>query len=155
MAARQSAPKTGRPEEICRKYGLPLTAQRRVILEELSLRADHPTADQVFSRVRRQLPEISRTTVYRVLELLVRLGIARKVCHPGAAARYEMRIGRHHHLVCLACESMVDLECPALNSLPLPDVSSGFKIEDYSIQFRGLCPACARKSPVRRDKRSK
>jgi Fur family peroxide stress response transcriptional regulator len=121
----------------------------------LSLRADHPTADQVFSRVSRQLPEISRTTVYRVLELLVRLGIARKVCHPGAAARYEMQIQRHHHLVCLECESMVDLEYPALDSLPLPVVSSGFEIEDYSIQFRGLCPSCARKSPVQRDGRSK
>ncbi len=45
------------------------------------------------------MPEISRTTVYRVLETLVRVGIERKVRHPGAAARYEVETHRHHHLV--------------------------------------------------------
>lgn len=106
--------------EICRKQRLPLTVQRRAVLEELALRGDHPTADDVFSSVRQTLPEISRVTVYRVLQTLVRLGIARAVCHPGAAARYEVRLRRHHHLVCTECESMVDLEDPALDSLPLP-----------------------------------
>jgi Fur family ferric uptake transcriptional regulator len=57
---------------------------------------------------------------------------------------------RHHHLVCLECDSIVDLDSPLLDQLPLPDVSSGFKIEDYSIQFRGVCRACARKSSGKR-----
>lgn len=94
---------------------------------------DHPTA------------QISRTTVYRVLETLARAGVVRKVCHPGTSARYELEKGRHHHLVCLGCERMVDLEDPSLDGLPLPSIISGFRIKDYSIQFRGLCSECARK----------
>jgi Fur family peroxide stress response transcriptional regulator len=136
-------------EQICRRHALPLTIQRRLILETLRARADHPTADQIFEAVRKRIPEISRTTVYRSMETLVRSGIARRVCHPGAAARYEMEMHRHHHLVCLGCEAIVDLQDPLLDGLPFPDRSSGFQIEDYSIQFRGLCSACAAKS-VRR-----
>jgi Fur family transcriptional regulator, peroxide stress response regulator len=136
--------------EVCRKHGLPLTVQRRAILEVLSGRKDHPTADHVFESVRQKMPEISRTTVYRVLETFVQLRIIRKVCHPGAAARYEFQMHRHHHLVCLECEAIVDLEDPSLDGLPLPDVSFSFKIEDYSIQFRGLCSRCLREASSRK-----
>jgi Fur family transcriptional regulator, peroxide stress response regulator len=139
-----------RLEEICRQHAIPLTVQRRAILEELSSRTDHPAADQIFDAVRTRMPEISRTTVYRVLETFVRLGIARKVCHPGAAARYEVQSERHHHLVCLHCESIVDLEDPSLDKLRLLNVTSGFRIADYSIQFRGLCSECSRRSSIRR-----
>ena len=141
-------------ETISREHHLPLTFQRRVILEALSIRLDHPTADQVFDDVRRRVPELSRTTVYRTLETFVRTGIARKVCHPGAAARYELHTQRHHHLVCLNCEAIVDLEDTSLDGLPLPSGKFGFSIADYSIQFRGLCSECAakRKAPAGRIK---
>jgi Fur family peroxide stress response transcriptional regulator len=140
-------------EEICRRNKVPLTIQRRLVLQTLSPRSDHPTADQLFDEVRKQIPEISRTTVYRVLETFVRIGVARKVCHPGAAARYEMKEGRHHHLVCLSCEAMIDLQDPSLDHLALPDASSGFQIVDYSVQFRGLCAKCAAKQSSARSSR--
>ena len=84
--------------------------------------------------------------------MLVEAGIARKVCHPGAAARYEMESQRHHHLVCLRCEAIVDLQDPSLDTLPLPKRKAGFHIEDYSIQFRGLCPGCALKQKAKPSK---
>jgi Fur family peroxide stress response transcriptional regulator len=132
-------------EEVCRRQGLPLTVQRRAVLEELVRRQDHPTADQVFKDVATRLPGVSRTTVYRVLETLVETGIARKVCHPGAAARFEVESHRHHHLVCLRCGRMTDVEDPRLDKLPFPDAGAhGFELTDYSIQFRGTCADCAR-----------
>ena len=78
-------------EAACRDQGLPLTVQRRVILEALAGRDDHPTADDILAQVRGQLPEISRTTVYRVLDALVRLGLAVKISSPGAAVRFDCR----------------------------------------------------------------
>jgi Fur family peroxide stress response transcriptional regulator len=139
-----------RPEEICRKHGLTLTVQRRVVLEELWGRKDHPTADQVFTSVSKKLPEISRTTVYRVLETFVRLGIARLVCHPGAATRYEVWTKRHHHLLCMRCEAIIDLELPSLDRIPLPETPKEFNIEDYSVEFRGVCSTCLRDASGRR-----
>ena len=84
-------------------------------------RHDHPTADQIAEDVAIRLPGVSRTTVYRVLDTLVRISIARKVCHPGAAARFEVESHRHHHLVCVQCGRMIDLEDPRLDKLPFPE----------------------------------
>jgi Fur family peroxide stress response transcriptional regulator len=131
-------------KEACRRHGIPLTVQRSVILEALAGRDDHPTADQILEDVRTRLPGLSRTTVYRVLETLTRIGLAVKTCTPGTAVRFDSCVERHHHLVCLECDRVVDLHDPALDALPLPGSQrgSGFSIQDYSIHFRGLCAEC-------------
>ena len=102
------------PEEefqrLCREQGLPVTVQRRAVWEVLAGREDHPTADQIYDEVSTRLPGVARGTVYRILEAFGRIGLARKVCHPGAAARFETKTHRHHHMVCLECGKMVDLE---------------------------------------------
>src|SRR5690606_4129269 len=107
-------------EVVCRDKGVPLTIQRRSVLEALVRRDDHPTADQIFEDVHRMVPGISRTTVYRVLEALVDAGVAQRVCHPGAAARFDSRTERHHHLVCIRCEKVLDIMVPSLDALLMP-----------------------------------
>jgi Fur family peroxide stress response transcriptional regulator len=130
-------------EESCRRQGVPLTIQRRAVLEALVRRDDHPTADQILEDVNETMPGISRTTVYRVLETLVRAGVAQRICHPGAAARFDARTDRHHHLVCIRCEKVLDIMVPELDSLPLPQADANdFTIMDYTVHFRGLCPEC-------------
>lgn len=140
--------------EACRRQGVPLTVQRSVILEALAGRDDHPTADQLLDAVRTRLPGVSRTTVYRVLDTLVRLGLAVKTCTPGAAVRFDARTERHHHLVCLRCERVVDVHEPALDALDLSRARrGGFEISDYSIHFRGICPDC--RAPEKRGRTSR
>jgi Fur family peroxide stress response transcriptional regulator len=130
-------------EAACRAEGVPLTVQRRTILEVLADRTDHPTADQVYAAVRRRMPDVSRTTVYRVLDTLVRLGLAVKTPHSGAAVRFDPRTERHHHLVCTRCDRVIDLHAPELNALRLPDTRRlGFEIDDFSLHIRGLCADC-------------
>jgi Fur family peroxide stress response transcriptional regulator len=134
-----------RLEQLCRQRGIPLTVQRRVILEVLALRADHPTAEQIFEDVHARIPGLSRTTVYRVLEKLVQLGVARKAAHHDAVARFDGNTGRHHHLVCLHCDKMIDFDAPALNHLSIPNAARAeFEIVDYSVYFQGICPRCRR-----------
>jgi Fur family peroxide stress response transcriptional regulator len=112
--------------------------------------------DELLLDVRSRAPEISRTTVYRVLEAFVRIGVARKVCHPSAAARYEVARDRHHHLVCLVCGRMTDFEDPRLDALPLPESKEhAFDVEDYTIQFRGICAACTRAARASAGKRAR
>jgi len=133
--------------QMCRRQALPLTIQRRHILEVLLGRTDHPTADQVFEEVQARLPGISRTTVYRALNTLVRLGVIRMVCSPGASVRFDANLEQHHHLVCLYCGKMSDWDDPRLNRLPLPNTRrAGFKIVDYTVHFRGACVDCIRKT---------
>ena len=103
-------------EDVCRQRGLSLTVQRRVILEAVLDHADHPTADRIYDEVSRRIPGVSRTTVYRVLEMLVEVGVITKACSPGAATRFDPMTHRHHHLVCLHCDRLIDLEDAELNS---------------------------------------
>lgn len=130
-------------ETQCRRLRLPLTIQRRVVLETVLGCDDHPTADQIVDSVKQRLPAISRTTVYRVLDLLVEMGVIRRLHHPGPATRFDGRTRRHHHLICTKCDKVIDLECVTLDRLALPDVEcEGFEIDDYSVQFMGTCAAC-------------
>ncbi|MEW5885068.1 MAG: Fur family transcriptional regulator [Armatimonadota bacterium] len=139
--------------EACRRSGIPLTTQRSVIFEALAVREDHPTAEQILEDVRARLSEISRTTVYRVLDTLTKLGFASKTCAPGGAVRFDPRTERHHHLVCMGCDQVIDLQDPAFDALPMPHFkkSRGFEIRDYSVYFQGLCAAC-RRDEKRRDR---
>jgi Fur family peroxide stress response transcriptional regulator len=122
----------------------------------LAERIDHPTADQVFAAVRNRMPDVSRTTVYRVLDTLVRLGLAVKTPHPGASVRFDPRTERHHHLVCTGCDRVIDLHAPELNALRLPDTRRfGFEVDDFSLHIRGLCSDCrTERRPTRRRTRA-
>jgi Fur family peroxide stress response transcriptional regulator len=131
----------------CRAKGYSMTVQRRAILEDLASRKDHPTADQIYSVIKDKLRGVSRTTVYRVLEAFVELGIAQKICNPEAKARFDANTSRHHHAICLNCEKVVDVHESSLNEIPLPQQGmDDFKVFDYSISYIGTCKECSQKS---------
>ncbi|MDY0165958.1 MAG: Fur family transcriptional regulator [Thermoguttaceae bacterium] len=131
-------------EERCRQRGVPVTVQRRAILEAVLRRKDHPSADDIFEAVHARLPQVSRTTIYRVLDTFVDMGLIRRLRQTGAA-RFDRNIDRHHHLICTRCGKVMDLEDPALDQLPMPKHKlHGFEIDDYSVQFSGTCPDCQR-----------
>lgn len=120
------------------------TVQRRVILETVLDLDNHPSADQIFDAVEPRLPGVARTTVYRTLEHLARMGVITKACHPGRVARFDARTELHHHLVCLHCNDFVDFDHIAFDGLELPDTSAfGFEASDYRIQVRGICQNCS------------
>jgi Fe2+ or Zn2+ uptake regulation protein len=130
-----------------RERGLPVTTQRRAVFEAILGRTDHPTAEQLYGAVRRQLPQISRMTVHRILGAFVSLGLVARTLHPGSAARFDPKLDQHHHLVCLDCGRIIDVEDPRLNRLPWPDVDPReFQIEDYHVHFRGRCARCRQSS---------
>ena len=134
-----------------RESGLPVTTQCRAVFEAILDRSDHPTAEQVYRAVHGQLPQISRMTVHRILGTLVSLGLVARTCHPGSAARFDPKLGQHHHLVCMDCGRIIDVEDPRLNRIRWPRVNpQEFEIEGYAIHFRGRCARCCKKPGARR-----
>ena len=130
---------------LCRDKRLPVTAQRTVIMDALSCRKDHPTADQVYDQVKSTLMTVSRTTVYRVLETFVANGLAQKVGSLAAKARFDANAERHHHLECVHCGAIADLPHHVSYDIPLPESPEGlFQAHDYAILFKGVCAACLR-----------
>lgn len=139
------AEKIRQMEAACRARGLSLTHQRRALLGALALRSDHPTADQLYDQLQASIKGLSRTTVYRILETFVRIGLVIKISSPQAKARFDADTSRHHHISCIECGAVADLFDPDFDLPALPDNhSSGFRLYDYAITFTGLCPRCQR-----------
>jgi Fe2+ or Zn2+ uptake regulation protein len=132
--------------ERCGEKHLPVTAQRRAVLEAVLELDNHPNAEQVHACVVRRMPEVNHTTVYRSLETLVKLGILTRLCHPGRVVRFDPRTRVHHHLICLQCDCVIDIEDDRLDELPIPDTSPhGFELQDHRVLMRGLCRLCRNK----------
>ena len=126
-------------EELCRRERLPKTIQRRVILEAVLDREDHPTADQLFEDVRSRIPGVSRTTVYRALEALVQLGVVRRANHSDAVARFDGNTDHHHHLVCLGCDRVTDIDGLKLDPHQTPGgATQGVRDRGFLNPLRGL-----------------
>jgi len=134
-------------EATCRSRGLSLTHQRRALLSALIQRTDHPTADQIFDDLKEDIKGLSRTTVYRILETFVRVGLVSKISSPQAKARFDANTSRHHHISCVQCGEVADLSVPGFDLPDLPENHpSGFQLYDYRITFSGLCQRCRNSS---------
>ena len=132
-----------RRSPVSKPSGLRNTRQRAVILEELRKTRTHPTADELYRRVRRRLPRISLGTVYRNLELLSERGVIRKLELGGSQRRYDGDTEHHCHVRCVACGRVDDIDCrsPGRIAEAFTD-KSGYKILGHRFELFGLCPAC-------------
>ncbi len=124
--------------------GKRMTKQRKLILDELRKVKTHPTADEIYEMVRKQMPRISLGTVYRNLDVLHRSGKIRKLDLVGGQARFDGDMGNHHHMRCVKCGHLVDIDAVAVRP-PEVSVSAGshVKITGYRLEFEGLCPRCS------------
>jgi Fur family peroxide stress response transcriptional regulator len=129
--------------EICRQLGLKLTHQRLEIYSVLSSSQDHPSAEDVYQRVRLRLPIISFDTVYRTLALFERYGVIARVHHLDDRTRYDPNRKPHYHLVCTKCKGIQDFYWPDADRLPTPPEAYDWgSIENRYLELRGVCKEC-------------
>jgi Fe2+ or Zn2+ uptake regulation protein len=124
------------------------TEQRAAVFRFLRSSEAHPTADEVFLHVRREVPGISLATVYKSLETLVGCGLAIKLPHGDGSARYDGRTDEHHHLRCLRCGIVLDLpsRVDAGEVARLEASAGSFQVTGYSLELTGLCADCEPRS---------
>ena len=123
------------------------TRQRMVILEELRRHNNHPSADELYERVRRQLPRISLGTVYRNLEVLSQLGEIQKLELSGSLKRYDGVCGKHYHIRCVQCDRVEDAPVAPLNQIEDElYATTVYEIIGHNLEFTGLCPECTKKN---------
>jgi Fur family peroxide stress response transcriptional regulator len=127
----------------CRRGGLAVTPQRLAIIKALLGSREHPRADAIFAAVRMQHPHISLATVHRTLETLCDIGEARKVTTLHDSARYDGNITPHHHVVCVKCRRIRDIEIPRLDRLLAGQSELGeFTVLGSSLEIQALCEDC-------------
>ncbi len=124
--------------------GQRFTEQRAAVYRYLAGTDVHPTADEVFSAVRRDLPAISLATVYKSLETLVGCGLAVKLTYADESARYDGRTDPHHHARCVVCGGVSDIpgEIAAHEIDALRGRADGFTVTGYRLELSGYCSSC-------------
>jgi Fur family transcriptional regulator, peroxide stress response regulator len=122
--------------------GFRFTPQRQHVYDVLQQKLDHPTAEEVFIRSKRVMPEISHATVYNCLDALVKCGLVRQVQLERGATRFCPNMEEHCHYYCDACGAVFDV---ALNNSTVVPSPKGFKIDHYDIAVHGVCADCAGK----------
>jgi len=132
------------PEEHIHGRGFRMTDQRRAVYDALMVQRDHPTAVEVFMRVKSKMPTISLATVYNCLETLTDCGLVKAVNHDREPSRYCPNLAEHAHLFCEGCGGVMDIPLrshrPPQDIWELPD---DVAILQHEVSFRGLCPKCA------------
>jgi Fur family transcriptional regulator, ferric uptake regulator len=123
--------------------GLKMTKQRRVILEEIGGARNHPSAYEVYEKVRRRLPRVSLGTIYRNLEVLSENKLIRKLEFSGSQRRYDGFTELHSHIRCVRCGRVDDLETEPRVDLTGTGNHAGYKILGHKVELMGICPDCA------------
>ncbi|MDH6364943.1 Fur family ferric uptake transcriptional regulator [Enterococcus sp. PF1-24] len=135
-----------------RESGLKLTPQREAtLLVLLENEKDHLSAEEVYFLVKKKSPEIGLATVYRTLEILTDLKIVDKVSFNDGLARYDLRKEGaqhfHHHLLCLECGSIEEVEEDLLGSVEqIIEDNYHFLVKDHRLTFHGVCKVCQAKA---------
>ncbi len=119
-----------------------MTRQRRMILEELRNTRSHPTADEIYARVRARLPRISLGTVYRNLDVLAAGGDIVRLDSGGGTRRFDGNVIPHQHVRCRCCGRVADVCDPVRTPDPSEVHVEGFTITTARVEFEGVCDLC-------------
>ncbi len=124
--------------------GMRLTPQRLAICELLADNRSHPTATEIYSRLKESYPSLSQATVYNTLDLLVKIGCINALGNAwDDNLHYDANLDPHINLMCVSCHNIEDLPSSHVNHLVDEIVqSNGFKIVGARIAYYGLCTAC-------------
>ena len=130
-------------QEGCKQNGLRVTHQRLEIFRELAGACDHPSAEMIFTRVRKRIPTMSFDTVYRTLNTFEETKLISRVGVISGRARFEANMERHHHFLCTECGAIIDVYSKKLdNARVAEDLPDEINVESARVELRGVCSAC-------------
>jgi Fe2+ or Zn2+ uptake regulation protein len=129
--------------------GVKSTHQRMRILESLEI-MEHPDAKELYLFLVREMPSLSKTTVYNTLDRLHEAGLVSVLSIAGEGTRYERTGKPHCHFLCRKCGKIIDMSfsCARADSLRL----DGYVIEELLGCFKGVCKSCQTRDAKRSKK---
>ncbi|MDA8387569.1 MAG: Fur family transcriptional regulator [Nitrospiraceae bacterium] len=133
------------PARTWRELGLKLTPQRLAILEYLDGNTAHPAAEEIFAALSGRFPGLSLATVYNTLAILRDRGRLLELTIDPSKRRYDPQVKPHHHLICLSCKRIADIEHTFALEIP-GALRMGYEITGNQIEFYGLCPDCKKRA---------
>ena len=120
------------------------TRQRELLAGLINSTDTHPTAAELFEALRPEMPQLSLSTVYRNLEVLVSDGLIEEVPTVGPMRRYHVELRPHQHFICEDCGAIRDVELPAPKQLKSRlRRAHHLNAAKIRIEFYGLSQACS------------
>jgi Fur family peroxide stress response transcriptional regulator len=121
-----------------------LTPQRLAIVRILAASVGHPTADAVYSQLKKDFPTMSLATVYRNIQLIKSLGEVLELGFADGSNRYDgNKPYPHPHLVCTLCAKITDPDLESLEKMKAELASeTGYEVLTHRLDFFGICPDC-------------
>ena len=127
----------------CRQMSLKVTPQRLAVYRELLQRDEHPSAEMMYSKIKRHFPGISLDTVNRTLKTLHEIGAANIVEGSGDARRYDAGADEHQHFKCIKCKRIIDFHHKPFDDIRLPKyINKKFKVLRKTVYLEGICDLC-------------
>ncbi len=130
-----------------RSKGYKATPQRIAICRSALSSKEHPSAQKVYSEVKRIHPTVSLATVYKTLQVLKELGMLQELSSLRKQARFDPNVKLHINLVCLQCGTIADVDDPIGKELirKITD-SAEFTVTEYHLDLYGVCRKCRAKA---------
>jgi Fe2+ or Zn2+ uptake regulation protein len=122
------------------KKNIKLSYQRLKVLAYLTRNRCHPTVDQIFTDLHKDIPTLSKTTVYNTLRILTDAGLVRVITIEDNGTKYDIEVKNHGHFKCESCGTIYNFNVD-MDALISEDLNS-FKINDKNVYFKGICPNC-------------
>lgn len=132
-------------EKKLKEFGIKVTPQRSEILEILTSTRSHPGVEWIYQEVRKKFPSVSLATVYKTVELFVRMGIIQEISIARDVSRYDARMDPHPHVTCINCGRVDDVEGEFLLSEEARESvekATGYKILKEETMYLGYCKDC-------------
>jgi len=125
-----------------KEKGIQVTPQRLAILEQLTLRKDHPSAEMIFQELKDEFPSLTLATVYNTLEKLRTSGLCIEVNPLHSSARFDGNTAIHQHAVCINCQRIVDVHDASVSIEPPEWLTEEFTLVNQNVFFYGICKEC-------------
>lgn len=122
--------------DVLEQAGIQPSAQRVAVADYVLGTDDHPSAEQVWARVKERFPVLSRATVYNTLNLFVEKGLLRELVIAEGKVVFDPKLSPHHHFIDEDTQSIVDIPWEALQVKNV-EALRGFDVREYQVVMRG------------------
>lgn len=117
--------------------------QRMKIFEYLITHRNHPTVEMIYKTLVKEIPTLSKTTVYNTLNLFVDKKIAIVIVIEENETRYDADMEIHGHFKCEECSAVYDIDVEA-EKIQIKSLDN-FQINEHHLYFKGICDKCLEK----------
>lgn len=126
-------------------HGIKPSFHRIKTLEYLNTHHNHPTVDMIYNKLIKEVPTLSKTTIYNTLTLFLEHGIIMALSIEGTEIKYDLNSHPHLHFKCLKCGRIFDIILNEEISFLDRKSLNGHQVKECQVNYKGICKECIKK----------